>query len=308
MLREVSRPFTVSCAFSPCHVTGFYHKMMDYSSDLKSGSIGAGVSLAEGVSTRVTVYEAAIKNTFEISINGAMTDGAIVSKKVIGDYVRLINRPLHISVCHETRIPVGFGLGTSGAAALSLSISLNDALRTGLSVIECAQLAHCAELYCRTGLGTVISEFTGGLELRTLAGAPGIGRIEKIPIRGMSVVAICLSPISTAQSINRLEDRLTMKATSFLKQLMLSKSVNDFLRLSHEFSTALKIIGGRCNSVIQQLESNGFIGSVALFGETVFTLVPNNEINSVLEILKDYDHYCIVSNVDNVGARLVKTT
>jgi len=281
---------------------------MDYSSDLKSGSIGAGISLAEGVSTRVTVNEAQSKNTFEISINGAMTDAAIVSQKVIGDYVRMINRPLHISVYHETRIPVGFGLGTSGAAALSLSISLNNALRTGLSVVECAQLAHSAELYCKTGLGTVISEFTGGLELRTLAGAPGIGRIEKIPIFGMSVVAICLSPISTSQYINRLEDKLTIKTANFLKQLELSKSVNDFLRLSHEFSTSLKIIGGRCNSVIQLLGSYGFIGSVALFGETVFTIVPNNEINSVLQILNDYDDYCIVADVDNVGARLLKTT
>ncbi len=308
MLREVSSPIAVSCAFSPCHITGFYHKMMDYSSDLKSGSIGAGISLAEGVSTRVTVNEAPSKNTFEISINGAMTDAAIVSQKVIGDYVRMINRPLHISVYHETRIPVGFGLGTSGAAALSLSISLNDALRTGLSVVECAQLAHSAELYCKTGLGTVISEFTGGLELRTLAGAPGIGRIEKIPIFGMSVVAICLSPISTSQYINRLDDKLTIKTANFLKQLELSKSVNDFLRLSHEFSTSLKIIGGRCNSVIQLLGSYGFIGSVALFGETVFTIVPNNEINSVLQILNDYDDYCIVADVDNVGARLLKTT
>jgi pantoate kinase len=308
MLREVSSPIAVSCAFSPCHITGFYHKMMDYSSDLKSGSIGAGISLAEGVSTRVTVNEAHSKNTFEISINSAMTDAAIVSQKVIGDYVRMINRPLHISVYHETRIPVGFGLGTSGAAALSLSISLNDALRTGLSVVECAQLAHSAELYCKTGLGTVISEFTGGLELRTLAGAPGIGRIEKIPIFGMSVVAICLSPISTSQYINRLEDKLTIKTANFLKQLELSKSVNDFLRLSHEFSTSLKIIGGRCNSVIQLLGSYGFIGSVALFGETVFTIVPNNEINSVLQILNDYDDYCIVADVDNVGARLLKTT
>jgi pantoate kinase len=282
--------------------------MLDYSSDLKSGSIGAGVSLAEGVNTRVTVYEATPKTIFDISINGSMTDGAVVSKKVIGDYIRLIKRPLHISVCHETKIPVGFGLGTSGAAALSLSISLNDALRTGLSMLECAQLAHCAELYCKTGLGTVISEFTGGLELRTLAGAPGIGRIEKIPIRGMSVAAICISPLSTSQSINRQEDRLTMRATKYLNLLMRSKSVNDFLRLSYEFSTDLKIIGERCNSVIQLLKSNGFIGSVALFGETVFTLIPNNEIKSVLQILKDYDRYCIVAGVDNVGARLSKTT
>jgi pantoate kinase len=121
-------------------------------------------------------------------------------------------------------------------------------------------------------------------------------------------VAICLSPFSTSQYINRLEDKLTIKTANFLKQLELSKSVNDFLRLSHEFSTSLKIIGGRCNSVIELLDSYGFIGSVALFGETVFTIVHNNEINSVLQILNDYDDYCIVADVDNVGARLLKTT
>jgi pantoate kinase len=308
MLLDVPHPLAVSCAFSPCHITGFYHKMLDYSSDLKSGSIGAGISLAEGVSTRVTIYEATPKTTFDVSINGTMTDDAIVSKKVVSDYIRLINRPLHISVYHETKIPVGFGLGTSGAAALSLSFSLNDALRTGLSVLECAQLAHCAELYCKTGLGTVMSEFIGGLELRTLAGAPGMGRVEKVPIYGMSVAAVCLSPLSTSQYIKKQEDRPTMKATKYLDILLRSKSVNDFLKLSYKFSTGLKIIGGRCNSLIQLLRSNGFIGSMALFGETVFTIVPNSEIKSVLQILNDYDRYCIVADVDNVGARLLKPT
>jgi pantoate kinase len=307
MLLEVNPPLAVACAFSPCHITGFYHKMLNYSSDLESGSIGAGISLTEGVNTKVTVYEATPKITYDVSINGIPTETAMVSKKVISEFIRRVKGPLHVSVCHETKVPVGFGLGTSGAAALSLAISLNEVLGAGLSVLECAQVAHCAELYCKTGLGTVISEFTGGLELRTTPGAPGIGSVEKIPIHEMSVVAICLSPIRTSQAIACQEDRMTMKTRRFLDILLRSKSVDDFLRLSYEFSLALKVVSGRCKSLIEILRSNGFMGSMALFGETVFTIAPNDEIKSVLRILNDYKSHCIVASVDNVGARLLKT-
>lgn len=306
MLLEVARPIAVSCAFSPCHITGFYHKILDCSSKLNSGSVGAGVSLADGVTTRVRIYDTVPNTSFDVSINGAMTESAIVSNKVLSDYIKLVNRPVHISVCHDTKIPIGFGLGTSGAAALSLSFSLNDALGTCLSTLECAQVAHCAELSCMTGLGTVISEFTGGLDLRTLAGAPGVGKVEKIPLYGMSVAAVCLSPVSTARCVNEQEDRVTIKAAKFLTQLLESRSINDFLKFSYEFSASLGIIRGRCKSLIQLLKTNGFAGSVALFGKTVFTIVSDNEINSVLQLLKDYDRRCIVADVDNVGARLLK--
>ena len=306
MLLEVTPPLAVGCAFSPCHITGFYHKMVDSFSDLRSGSIGAGISLTEGVNTRVMVYETTSKTTYDVSINGNLTETAIVSNKIISEFLGRVYRPLHISVYHETKVPIGFGLGTSAAAALSLSISLNEALRTGLSLLECAQLAHCAELCCKTGLGSVISELTGGLELRITPGAPGIGRVEKIPLSEMSIVAICLSPICTSDAIASQEENTTRKSIKFLDILSQSKSVNDFLKLSYEFCNALKIISERCNSYIEVLKSNGFFGSMALFGETVFTIIPNNEVKSILQIMNDYDHPVIIADVDNIGARLVK--
>jgi len=306
MLLEVTPPLAVGCAFSPCHITGFYHKMMDSSSDLRSGSIGAGISLTQGVNTRVMVYETTSKTTFDVSINGKLAETAIVSNKIISEFMKLLCRPLHISVYHDTKVPVGYGFGTSGAAALSLSISLNEALGTGLSILECAQLAHCAELYCKTGLGSVISEFTGGLELRTTPGAPGIGTVEKIPLIEMSIVAICLSPICTSHAIASQKENTTRKSIKFLDILSQSKSVSDFLKLSYEFCKGLNIISERCNSYIEVLKSNGFIGSMALFGETVFTIIPNNEIRSILQILNGYDHPLIIADVDNIGARLLK--
>jgi len=52
-------------------------------------------------------------------------------------------------------------------------------------------------------------------------------------------------------------------------------------------------------------ESIGVKSGVALFGETVFTLVPEQKEAQVLEILKRYDNSILIqSEIDNVGARL----
>jgi len=44
-----------------------------------------------------------------------------------------------------------------------------------------------------------------------------------------------------------------------------------------------------------------------LFGETVFSLVPKNQEEKAINILKKYDDGIIISSkIDNVGARITK--
>ncbi len=307
-LLQVARVVAKSKAYSPCHITGFYHKVVDHTSQLKSGSIGAGVSLSDGVLTTVVIYGNVPSRSFDISINGTVADDAIVSKKVLSDYFNLISKPCHVSISHETKIPIGFGLGSSGAASLSLSYGLNEAFGTNLSPLACAQVAHCAELSCKTGLGTVISEFIGGLEIRTIAGAPGVGKIETVPLEKMSIVSVCLGPLNTARCLDVQNDSLTEIAIKFIKALLKSTTVDNFLRLSFEFTEGLGVIKGTCKSIINLLTSNGFFSSLALFGETVFTVVRDEEVKFVLQLLEAYAPYCIVSKVDNTGARILKNS
>ena len=151
----------------------------------------------------------------------------------------------------------------------------------------------------------MISEFTGGLELRTRAGAPGVGNAEKIPVENRSVIALCLGPMYTANCLMTQNDLLTMKALDFLKQLSISRSVDDFLRLSHKFAANMGAINAKCEALVGLLKSKGYVCSVALFGETIFTVVSDNEIDCVLQILGDQSGQCIVSNVDNLGAKLL---
>jgi len=79
-------------------------------------------------------------------------------------------RKFEIIIKHSINVPIGAGFGTSGAAALSLALALNEVFDLGMSKIEAAQLAHIAEVECKTGLGTVAAETFGGLEIRVKPG------------------------------------------------------------------------------------------------------------------------------------------
>src|SRR5881397_2282855 len=162
----VAAPVAVAKAFSPGHITGFFEiPHGGYSHFLHKGSRGAGFSIDRGIATTAYVYESA-GTDYRISINGIETRSAELSTWVVEEYLKLADVPYFVDIEHDIGIPVGFGLGSSGAAAPSESYALNEALDIGLSRTEAAQVAHRAEIACKTGLGTVIAEFAGGFEMR----------------------------------------------------------------------------------------------------------------------------------------------
>ena len=160
-------PVAVAKAYSPGHITGFFSTPDSHISTIDPkflGSMGAGFSIDKGITSTVKVFSSTEKN-YEIRLNGIPNFELKVSNFVIASYMRVIREPVYLSIEHESDLPIGYGLGSSGSAALSLSYALNEALKTNLTKVQAAQIAHNADIVCRTGLGTVISEFTGGFEL-----------------------------------------------------------------------------------------------------------------------------------------------
>ena len=147
-------PVSIAKAFCPGHLTGFFatDKSVQMTHPNFNGSLGAGFSISKGIYTTVKVYNDFSKN-YKIIINGVNSFDARVSKFVIEYYLKMIDKPVFVSVDHESEIPIGYGLGSSGSAALSLSYALNQALKTNLSKIHAAQVAHHADFICKTGLG-----------------------------------------------------------------------------------------------------------------------------------------------------------
>jgi len=88
-------------------------------------------------------------------------------------------------------------------------------------------------------------------------------------------------------------------------KLIKSRDHQEFLDMSLEFAKYVNVITPKMRTVIKDLQSNGFKCGVAMFGETVFTLVPKSKETQVIKIFKKYvDGIMIKSSIDTSGARV----
>lgn len=299
-------------AFSPCHITGFF-QISDNSSDpLHIGSRGAGVSLSSGITTIVEINKA-LEDSTVIKINGVAQGSAEVSKRVMNAALsRLKKRDRYcVTVEHSMSVPIGAGFGTSGAAALSLALALNEALELNMTRTEAAQMAHVAEVECKTGLGTVIAETFGGVEIRTKPGAPGIGEVIQVPVPENTVV-VCLSfgPLSTKESLTNpaTRERVNRYGGDLVNKLAEKPDLAGFLELSREFAEHVGLITESVRRVLKATDAAGFACSMAMFGESVFTLVERDSLEDITKIFRKHGLEGVVfsSEVDFEGARLLK--
>jgi pantoate kinase len=296
----------IGTAFCPAHVTGFFKAEIDNLEKSESiGSLGAGFSIQDGVITTVNATPQT-KSDFKIKVSGYQSDNTQVSEYVVKQFLEYVNdKNYFIDVHHEISVPVGFGLGCSGAVALSLAYALNQSLDTKLTDLQIGQIAHKAEVSCKTGLGDVLASYHGGFEIRTKSGAPGVGSLEKIKTDSSNVIIICFAPISTKKFLDEKLSMINGLGGKMVNKLVVSKNSNEFQDMSIEFAKYIQIVTPKMDAVIKDLHDNGIKCGVALFGETIFALIPDHLEDKVMNILKKYDDGIIIkSKIDDVGARL----
>ena len=292
-------------AFSPAHITGFFKAELDGKEPNQLGSLGAGFSIQKGVKTIVNVRSKTEHdiNNYAIKVKGFNTGDIRVSEYVLNEF--LLDGK-YFDVTHEIDVPVGYGFGCSGAVALSLAIALNDALKYGYTKTKVAQIAHKAEIKCQTGLGDVLASYHGGFEIRTKSGAPGVGEVQRItPKEKLEVMIICFNPISTKKFLKEKISLINGLGGKMVQKLVKSQDMDEFQDMSIKFAQYIHVITPKMNKVIKDLHDNGIKCGIALFGETIFSLVPKDKKQKALEILKKYDDGIIItSRIDNSGARL----
>lgn len=307
-------PVAMAKAYSPGHITGFFATPATHNSTLDPkfrGSTGAGFSIDKGITSTVKVFSSNEKN-YEIRLNGIPNFELKVSNFVVAYYMRVIHDHVFLSIEHESDLPIGFGLGSSGSAALSLSYALNEALKTNLTKLQAAQIAHSADIVCRTGLGTVISEFTGGFEIRLSVGGPGIGRVIKseFPPNWCAVI-LCLEPIKTDQWLDKSITKEKKHSLNLLGRKMIDNlhqynNVGSFLDMSYQYACEYQLDKGKCQYPLHVLQAEGVRASVALFGHTLFTLTERDKVPKIVRLLEQFKGQLLVCSVDNLGARLLK--
>ena len=308
-----------SVAFCPAHVTGFFKahlKDIDKENPENLGSMGAGFSIKQGVTTKVRVYrkgEYFLNNNedknsnFKITTVGYQSDKTDISEFVLNEFLKIGDfSEKFFEIEHDISIPVGYGLGSSSAVALSLSYALDQALNTRLDKKIIGQIAHNAEVNCKTGLGDVLASFHGGFEVRTSPGAPGIGNVKKIPTDKISIIMICFSPISTNKFIKEKMSQINGLGGKMVNRLLESENYDHFQEMSLEFAEYVNVMTPKMTKLVSELRDNKIKCGIALFGETVFSMIPKDKENKVLDILKKYPEGIVIkSELDDDGARVL---
>ncbi len=297
-------------AFCPAHITGFFTAHLDDSQLVSEnlGSTGAGFSIKHGVTTSVRVEERrGQESNFKITTIGYESDKTDVSEFVVNEFLQMGDfTDRFFDIRHEITIPVGYGLGSSGASALSLSYALDKALQTKLDKTRVGEIAHNAEVNCKTGLGDVLAAYHGGFEIRIKPGAPGIGSVEQISTEEISTVMICFSPVSTNRFIKERLSQINGLGGKMVGRLLESRDYEYFQDMSLEFARYVGVVTPKMQRLVNELSENNIKCGIALFGETVFTMIPKSKEDAVLAILSRYpDGTIIKSELDNIGARVL---
>ena len=91
-----------------------------------------------------------------------------------------------------------------------------------------------------------------------------------------------------------------------VNRLLESKDYQHFQDMSLEFAKYVDVMTPRMQKIVNELTQNGIKCGIALFGETIFPMIPKEDEGKVLEILEKYsDGVIINSELDNIGARVL---
>jgi len=247
-----------AAAFVPGHVTGFF-SVHRAGTPAKTGSRGAGVTLADGVRVRVA---SASERT--VTLNGRET--TVPAAEHVLDALDAT-----ASVVASTDLPVGAGFGVSGGIALGTALAANGAFETERSENDLVRLAHEGEVAAGTGLGDVVAQARGGVPIRLDPGAPPHGQLDGVPATGR-VEYVSLGDLSTADVLAGSTARLSSAGVQALEALREQPTIEGFVRESRRFAEAADLLTPEVERIVADVVEAGGEASMAMLGHTVFAL------------------------------------
>ena len=296
----------------PGHITGFF-EICKNSNDGDAryiGSRGAGVCISHGVETDIVVKESS-ETEIKIKINGKESS-APVTRSVMEQFLKLIKKSYLFLIDHDVEIPISAGFGASGAGALSTAFALNDELGLKLTQNAVATIAHIAEVKSQTGLGDVIAQTHGGIEIRLEPGAPGLGRIDNIiaaPL--LNVVCVNLGKLETKSIISNPahQKRINIAGKKLVAELMQEATIENFMRLSKKFMEESGLLSENLKDLLIFIEDlYPFPTSMVMLGESLFTFAKKDKCKELEDEIQAYSSELLVfsCDVDYYGPRIVE--
>ena len=295
-------------AFVPGHITGVFRIFDECGDPLHCGSVGAGFSVEAGTTTTVTIAEAST-TTVTVTYNGHVID-APVTETVVHEMMNDYRLTAAVGVDHKSDLPIGVGFGASGAGALGTAIALGSLLDKSMPLESSARYAHRAEVINRTGLGDVLAQTVGGVEIRTHPGGPGVGRIVRLlPPDGMRVVLAGHPGIETKSVLSDPDQRSRINDVGdrLVGNLIEQPSMASLIDVSKEFARSTGLMTERVKSALDDLWGAGYDwSSMVMLGDSVFCFCKDSEVDAVQEVLERHwnKSEILVTNVSLHGGGL----
>ena len=303
-------------AFCPAGISSFF-EICDRTSDGKLindpeqiGARGGGFSPDKGVSTEVSVAEDEEKKV-QVFINGKSCPGAETTQSVVEMLTENVSEKYAVTVMHNVDVPIGAGFGSSAAGALGAALALSKALGINLTYNQLGRIAHVAEVKSRTGLGTVGPLLFGGCGLTLEPGAPGIARLDRIPVSPDHRLVIgTFRPYPTKEMLSSPEKReiINKWGRKTLKKILAEPSLENFMVACKEFALGTGFATRRVQKLMELSEKAGAIGAAQnMLGEAVHALVSVDSVDAVHEAFKKLlpKEKILIAHIDFQGARLI---
>ncbi len=278
---------------APAGLSGFFAP--HFTSELATtGAIGGGLVLDEGVSVELNVLSSdSGKALVENYINGSRVESCIanyVAAKILReaglDSCRVVVKQM-------VEVPIGGGYGTSAASALAISIALAKALGIRRTLKWVAEVAHEADIVCKTGLGTVVGILNQGYGIVIVKkpGGPFHTEVEHILLdNSITAFTAFYKPISKAELLSRSDLLANAREIGLrtLKKIFRDPCPENFMKSCLEFSLKTGLLQGELRSIVLEVNKlRGVIGaSMNMIGEGLYGLVEGEYLDQVIEYVK----------------------
>ena len=303
-------------AYSPAGVSSFF-EVVDHdanddpiSDPLRTGARGGGYVISRGVKTEVEV-KTGLKDKITVCMNGQVREDAKVSETVARNLLEIGRIHATVTVHHVIEPPVGCGCGASGAGALSTALALCEALDLDMTYNQIGQIAHVAEISCRTGLGTVAPLMVGGNVVTVQPGAPGLCVIDRIPLKPDYQILLGWFgqiPKSAVLSNESMKARINRYGKSALSKILKEPTPENFMMVCRTFAENAGFMTERLNRLLYVMKKSGAIGATQnMLGEAGHALVEEEKVRNVYEATKNIlpKKQIMISTVESGVARLI---
>ena len=189
-----------------------------------------------------------------------------------------------------------------------MSLALNEVLKTGLTQVDAAQIAHIAEIECKTGLGSVFAAYNGGFGVLYEPGAPGIGKgILMEDTSDLAVVYVYYGPIHTKEALSNpnLIRKINQLGRTYVDELYRELTAERFMHYSRRFTEHIGLATRRIRSLFKHMDHYGITFTMANFGEVAFSILYKERAEEAVNILLEWGVDPVLCNVDDHGAVLL---